>query len=106
MTKTIEDYLKLFENNLELIHKAQLSSLFSYEVFDSFPNNISDSLKSDFNNEIMYSLDERQLFIEGKNKEEIKTILGERTNSIINGFFSLTLLIRFNKLLIKTLKHL
>ncbi|MFD2565010.1 hypothetical protein [Aquimarina rubra] len=85
MKTTSEDYIKLFENILELIHKAHLSSLFSYEVFDSFPNNISDSLKSDFNNEISYSLKERQLFIEGKNKEEIKAILGERTKSIING---------------------
>lgn len=72
MITTIKDYTKLFENIIELIHKAQISSLFSYEVFDSFPNNISDSLKSDFNSEITYSLNERQLFIEGKNKEEIK----------------------------------
>jgi hypothetical protein len=87
MITTIEDYTKLFKNNLELIHKAQISSLFSYEVFDSFPNNIGASLKSDFNSEIIYSLNEGQLFIEGKNQEEIKAILGERTESIINGFF-------------------
>ncbi|MFD2890403.1 hypothetical protein ACFS5J_00025 [Flavobacterium chuncheonense] len=85
MITTKEDYKNLFHNVHELIHKSHLSSLFSFEIFDSFPNNIGDKLREDFNNEIKYTLSEFNLYSQGV--QNPKEIIGERTESILNGQF-------------------
>lgn len=84
MITTKEEYKKLFHNVHELIHKSHLSSLFSFEIFDSFPNNIGDKLRHDFNNEITYTLNEFKLLASGIPNP--KDYIGERTESVLNGF--------------------
>lgn len=84
MITTKEEYKNLFNNVHELIHKSHLSSLFSFEIFDSFPNNIGDELRKDFNNEITYTLNEFKLYSLGISNP--KEYIGERTESVLNGF--------------------